>query len=305
MTERGWQPEPEIEQHLRDLSAHLDFPRTPPLAAAVRARVSASAPRAASRWEVFVASRRRLAFAALAFALATVAVLVVWPTARAAVADALGLRGIAISFRPGAPGTPLVFTPTSAPTGAPPGPPLAIPPAPPEASPASASAAPTPAGGLLRLGTPLSLEEVRRRVPYRVLTPMLPELGAPDGVYFLNSVPGGQVGLVYGSRPGIPEAQTGVGLLFTQFRAEIDFRFLGKGLGPGTRLEEVAVNGRRGLWIEGQPHTFFYRGRDGQPQPESVRLAGNVLLWEQDALLLRLEAAIAKDEALRIATSVR
>ena len=69
---------------------------------------------------------------------------------------------------------------------------------------------------------------------------------------------------------------------------------------------EVAVGDGRGraLWIEGEPHLFFYRDRDGQVRDESVRLAGNVLLWERGELTLRLEGAIARDEAIRIAASV-
>ena len=38
---------------------------------------------------------------------------------------------------------------------------------------------------------------------------------------------------------------------------------------------------------------------------ETVRLAGNVLLWERKSLVLRLEAAIPKATALRIAASTR
>ena len=91
----------------------------------------------------------------------------------------------------------------------------------------------------------------------------------------------------------------------TQFPGDVDQGFIEKGLGPGTRLESVTVNGRPGYWIEGRPHAFVYRDANGNVRDESYRLAGNVLLWEDGDLLLRLESALSKEEALRIASSVR
>ena len=58
-------------------------------------------------------------------------------------------------------------------------------------------------------------------------------------------------------------------------------------------------------WLEGTPHQFFYRDSAGNPSPETLRLAGNTLLWEQDGVTFRLEAQVARDEALRIASSFR
>jgi hypothetical protein len=150
------------------------------------------------------------------------------------------------------------------------------------------------------------LADAQARVQYRILLPRLPELGAPDEVYAGSAPPGGQVALVYRARPGLPQtAQTGVAVLLTQFRGELEPGYVGKMLGPDTRLEPVTIDGRRGYWIEGTPHVFFYRDATGQVRDESIRLAGNVLLWEQGDLTVRLESALTKDEALRIAASVR
>jgi hypothetical protein len=127
-------------------------------------------------------------------------------------------------------------------------------------------------------------------------------------VYAGAPPPGGQVTLVYRARPGLPPPstlQTEVGLLITQFRGGIEPELYGKGIGPGTQLEAIAVNGGRGYWIEGRPHTFFYRDADGRVRDESSRLAGNTLLWEQDGLTFRLESALTKEEALRIAAALR
>jgi len=73
---------------------------------------------------------------------------------------------------------------------------------------------------------------------------------------------------------------------------------------PLSGTASVTVNGGRGFWIEGAPHQIFYRDVNGQVHDRQLRLAGNTLIWEQDGLTLRLESALSKDEALRIAASV-
>src|SRR5437867_1441669 len=60
-----------------------------------------------------------------------------------------------------------------------------------------------------------------------------------------------------------------------------------------------------GFWLAGEPHQFFYRDPSGNFQADTLRLAGNTLLWEEGGITHRLEAQVSKDEALRIASSVR
>jgi hypothetical protein len=67
----------------------------------------------------------------------------------------------------------------------------------------------------------------------------------------------------------------------------------------------VTVNGGRGFWLEGAPHQFFYRDPDGSVRPDTLRLAGNTLLWEQGGVTLRLEADLTRDQALRLASTFR
>jgi hypothetical protein len=69
-------------------------------------------------------------------------------------------------------------------------------------------------------------------------------------------------------------------------------------------VSAVTVDGERGLWFQGR-HQYAYADRDGNIRSDSVRTAGNVLLWRRGDLLLRLEGARSKQEALRIARSVR
>jgi hypothetical protein len=94
-------------------------------------------------------------------------------------------------------------------------------------------------------------------------------------------------------------------MLLTQFRADLDTRFIEKTLGPDTRLEQVSVNGGLGFWLDGPAHEFLFRDERGEIRNESIRLADHTLIWEQGELTLRIEGAMSKAEALRIAASVR
>jgi hypothetical protein len=136
----------------------------------------------------------------------------------------------------------------------------------------------------------------------------VPYLGGPDEVYLGDPPADGQVAFVYRSRPSFPEVNaTGVGLVLTELRGDISSGAVspGKGHGPGTRLQLLAVNGGQGYWIEGDLHVYFFPDANGEIEPETVRLARNALLWQQCKLTLRIESALGKDAVLRIAQSVR
>jgi hypothetical protein len=62
-------------------------------------------------------------------------------------------------------------------------------------------------------------------------------------------------------------------------------------------VERVEVDGEPGIWVE---------GRHVVSEPFGLpRISGNVILWEQDGLTLRLEGRFTKDQALELARSVR
>lgn len=143
----------------------------------------------------------------------------------------------------------------------------------------------------LDLGSPVELDRVE--VPWEVLVPT--KLGEPDAAYYRPHPSGGMVSLLYGS-PEAPRA------ILTQFRASVDEAFFKKVLAD-TRVEPVTVDGQPGYWLSGAPHAFVYLDTQGRFQEESVRLVGNVLLWERGSLTLRLEADVSKAEALKIARS--
>lgn len=211
--------------------------------------------------------RRGLVIALAALALAVGAAFAV-PPARTAILEWLGLRGVEIRR---------VGEPPTVPT-----------------TPGSTTQTPT-VGADLALGTRVTLAEARRRAVFPVSVPKLEELQPPE-VYFASSLPGGQVALVYG-----PADQR---LLLTQFRATPGFPYIQKSVGPGTRVERVTVDRQPGFWLSGDLHGLIYQDSSGDIREETLRLVGNVLLWERGSVTLRLEGADTKAEALRMARSV-
>jgi hypothetical protein len=269
----------DIERALTDLAASLELPPTPDLAAAVSARLErAPAPARhspatrARRWLGGLGGWRRLAVAGLAVLLLAAAVLVASPSTREAVARRLGLHGVGVELG----GTP----PSTATT--------------------------TPGGRLdLGLGRRVSLEEARRRVSYPVLVPGT-GLGQPDAVFVSEVVPpGGRVDLVWRARPGLPASPfTDAGLLLTEFKGQPTPEFIKKVAVAG-QVEFLEVGGEPAYFFSGEPHFFTYLDSAGNFREEQTRLAGNTLIWQRGDLTLRLEAQISKEEALRIAESMR
>jgi hypothetical protein len=139
------------------------------------------------------------------------------------------------------------------------------------------------------LGQRVSLAEAERRVGVPLV-----DVGKPDAVY----VRGSTASLVYGPADR-PRA------VLTEGRGLLWDGFVKKVAGAGTRVDEVSVNGERGLFVSGGPHVVMFIGRDGQIRDERTFLAGNVLLWNQDLLLLRLEGDLTRDEAVKLAESAR
>lgn len=264
-------PEHELEATLADIGERLAYPRPTHLADAVRARLRE--PRPGRWWDALRSPRYAFTPVIATLAVLALAVVLAVPDARAAAGEFLHLRGIDI-FR-----APAIATPTA----------TAVPRA-------------TFAGGLT------TLDEARRRADFTVRAPTDPRLGAPDEVYRSLTTTGSHdvVTLVYASRAGIPVSrEAGVSALVVEFRGRVDETLFGKVAGAGTRIEDVTVNGGRGFWIEGEPHLFFYRDEAGNIWSDTLRLAGNTLLWEQDAITYRLEAQVSREDALRIAASFR
>ena len=72
----------------------------------------------------------------------------------------------------------------------------------------------------------------------------------------------------------------------------------------GTRVEQVTVDGERGLFVSGDQHFVMFLDANGAVADERTYLAGTVLLWNRGQLLLRLEGDLTRAEALELAESV-
>jgi hypothetical protein len=110
------------------------------------------------------------------------------------------------------------------------------------------------------------------------------------------------VSLVYRARRGLPQAaSTGAGLLITEFERPY---FDAKQLPPGTNLAQVRFDGDWGLWLSGAPHFLYYVDNRGKLLRDTVRLAGNVLIWHHGYVTVRMEGRISEGLALKIARSM-
>jgi hypothetical protein len=256
-----------LEQELARLGGDLDWPATPDLVLAIRQRISVRQ-RPQRQW-----FENRWAMAATVAILALAALLAYSPS-RDAIAHWFNLY-TRIQQVPHLP------TPTPHPPG--------------------------PLGQRLGLGDRTTLEAARAAVKWTVLLP--PSLGQPDEVYLQLpplGPPGGEVTLVYASRPGIPTSgQTGVSLLITEAQGTVNKDLFGKIVGQGdTTIEEVSVAGHPGYWIAGRPHIFFLIDSNGNTRDETLRLATNTLLINVDGTIVRIEGDLTKDQALQIAASL-
>jgi hypothetical protein len=262
----------ELERRLIELGRDLDYPPTPDLAGTVAPRLRAVEPetvkpvRHRPHFLPPAGLRRALVLAVIAVLLLAGTVFAAVPGVRDAVLEFFGLQGATVER---------VTT---------------LPTPPPEQN--------------LDLGRRTTLEQARDEIAFEPLVPA--ELGDPDLVYLREPPSGGELSLAYRPRPGLPRAQTTrVGLLVSEFRGDIHPDFVHKVAGPGTRIQRLTIDGRPAIWIEGAQHFFFYRDPNGDSVENDLRLAQNVLLLERGRLLVRLEGAFDRAQAVAIARSLR
>lgn len=142
----------------------------------------------------------------------------------------------------------------------------------------------------LGLGRRTTLAGARRTE--RVPVPTIGALGAPDAVYVQPAPGGGPVSLVYRSRAGLPAATNGIGALLTILPGGDEL--VVKKLLAGASVTAVDVDGAFGAFVAGE-HVVV---------PPN-RLAGNTLIWVRGGVTYRLETALGRAGALRLARTVR
>ena len=154
---------------------------------------------------------------------------------------------------------------------------------------------PRPSVDRLGLGTSTTLAAAQGQVGWKITLPA--SLGAPDQVY-LNLPPrgpsGGEVTLVYSKGT----------VLVTEARGAVNEQFFVKILGPGVKIEPVSFGGRSGYWISGQPHGIVFVDANGNPRFETLRLAGNTLIFDDGGTVVRIEGDMTKQQAIDIGRSL-
>jgi hypothetical protein len=254
----------DLERALTALGPRYPYPPTPNLAMPVTRRIAARQAAPTPRLVLWRDSRRLALVAALLLILLGAAAFAN-PVTRDAIAHFFRVQGVIVSRQP----SPLPSLPSITP---------------------------------LDLGRRTTMANAQSAVKFKIAVP--PELGDPDAVYVVSSIPGGEVALAYTPRPGLPLVkQTGLGVLITEFRGDLNPGFMGKSLGPGTTLEETSVNGDPGWWIAGEPH-MIYVEVNGQGQEVTLRMAANTLIWEHAGVTYRIESGLSKADAMRIAGSL-
>jgi hypothetical protein len=232
---------------------------------AVRTRIVER--RAQPWWSRLALDRRTLAPIAATLAIILVAAFLLTPDLAARAAQVLGLPGVQIYQVP--------QTPTARPT----------------------APALTFAGQRVTTAA-----EASRIAGFTVRTPAA--LGEPSAIY-VETAPV-RVTIVYESVKGIPiSPQAGVSAIVVEFKGSLETQIMAKATGPGTTLDAVPLGSGVAYYLAGQPHQFFFLDPEGRIQPETLRLAGNTLLWAEGGFTYRLEAQVSLDEAVRIASSLR
>lgn len=155
------------------------------------------------------------------------------------------------------------------------------------------------------LGVETSLGGARSQVTFSLRTPGLAGLGEPDLVYLADPPAGGAVTLLYGERDGFPaDPVTRIGLIVTQFRADIGPEIFEKLIDSGVRISRAQVHGHAAWWVAGGDHYFYYRDERGNVVDSTLRLASDTLIWEEGGITYRVEGAPSLEDAVRVAESL-
>ena len=147
-------------------------------------------------------------------------------------------------------------------------------------------AVPAGAGRRLGLGRRIPIARARRAAAFTALLPP----GSP-AAFLGHDVPGGRVSFLIGR------------VLVTEFRGAATPLVL-KVIGPRTKITRVRVDGGPGVYLSAAPHEVLFQSPTGALEPDRVRLAGNVLLFDHRGLTVRIEGTHTLGEALALARSL-
>jgi hypothetical protein len=152
------------------------------------------------------------------------------------------------------------------------------------------------------LGDRVTLADAEARSTVGAAWPAV--LGEPDEAYV--SVDGEIVSLVYAADEDLPAlAGSDVGLLLMAIDGSVDPERIEKLVHEvEASITPVSVGEARGFWIEGRPHVMRYDAPGGTTGEVVSRLVGDVLVWEADGVLYRIETPLGLEGTVRIAESL-
>ena len=285
-----------LERALVDLASRVDITDVDAFAAATMVRVHRvrDDERRRRTFSLVRGMHSRQVLAAAAVILLLVTAVLAVPRSRDAVADLLGIDGLRIRSGEGP-----VPTSTSAPATSS------------TLSTAIASSS-TVGGGFdavavgreLKLGSQVSMAEARTALP--VLRELSSSYGAADAIY-LGTRPAGLVTFVWRARADLPGSTfaPSVGLVVQQYRSSTGDIFPGKTVTPGSTIREIVVEGKKGYWIDGAPHSIAYFDAQGSYIEDTVRWATNALVWATNGVTYRIESSLTQEEAMALVKSLR
>ncbi len=154
----------------------------------------------------------------------------------------------------------------------------------------------------LSLGRHVSLRQAQSALKLRIHQPSV--LGKPDGIYEDPLHLGVDVSLLY--EPRTVAARLGVRkrVLVSMLRGTLKAQYLYKMLGGSSRVRKLTIGAEPALLVTGQPHLVFLFEYGTQFDQTHFRLAGNVLLWQRKALIVRVEGDLPRAVLVRIARSI-
>ena len=87
-------------------------------------------------------------------------------------------------------------------------------------------------------------------------------------------------------------------------RGSVDEQFFAKTVGPDTTVQDVTVGSYSGWWISGRPHMFVFVDSNNEPRYDTLRLATNTLVIDEEGTIIRIEANETESQALQLASTL-
>jgi hypothetical protein len=160
----------------------------------------------------------------------------------------------------------------------------------------------SPAARSLQLGQRVSLTQARSALAVRFHSPKA--LGAPDAIFEDELQAGVDVTLLY--EPGTVAGRLGVHrrVLVSILRGTLDNQLLGKTIAIATKSRQFRLDGGEAILLTGPPHIFVLFRRGSAVDSAPTRMAGNTLLWQHRALIVRIEGNLPQAQLIAIARSI-